>query len=231
MRAVLLVAGFGLRSRWRDWLVLTVLIGLAGGVVLATAAGARRTVSAYPRIAPRLAPGPGRAAALRGFERAMTPFCARVGQSTCLVTDQRPNGVTNYVSIDRTPQVLAALLAVLGLAVLAQFAATSARHSRRDFAVLATLGLRRRQLRAIRTWQLTLLTGLALVAGLPLGLAAGRYAWTRFAAGVGVPVSPVIPVALVLLSVPVALGAAAALALRPAGRPGRESPAQALRTE
>jgi len=50
MRAVLRVAGLGLRARWRDWLVLTVLIGLAGGAVLAASAGARRTASAYPRF-------------------------------------------------------------------------------------------------------------------------------------------------------------------------------------
>lgn len=185
----------------------------------------------YNIVLVRLAPGPGRPAALHGFERAVAPFCARIGQSTCLVTGQRPNGVTNYVSIDRTPQALAALLAVLGLAVLAQFAATSARQSRHDFAVLATLGLGRRQLGAIRVWQLTLLTGLALVIGLPLGLAAGRYAWARFAAGAGVPAAPVIPVTLVLLAVPVALAAAAVLALRPAGRRGPGSLAQTLRTE
>ncbi|HEY2237709.1 MAG TPA: hypothetical protein VGI21_02915 [Streptosporangiaceae bacterium] len=50
MRAVLRVAELGLRARWRDWLVLTLLIGLAGGTVLAAAAGARRTASAYPRF-------------------------------------------------------------------------------------------------------------------------------------------------------------------------------------
>ena len=50
MRAVLRVAGLGLRARWRDWLVLTLLIGLAGGTVLAASAGARRTASAYPRF-------------------------------------------------------------------------------------------------------------------------------------------------------------------------------------
>ena len=38
-----------LRTRHRSWLVLALLIGLAGGVVLATAAGARRTESALAR--------------------------------------------------------------------------------------------------------------------------------------------------------------------------------------
>ena len=38
-----------LRTRHRSWLVLALLIGIAGGVVLATAAGARRTESALAR--------------------------------------------------------------------------------------------------------------------------------------------------------------------------------------
>lgn len=40
-----------LRRRWRSWLGLALLIGLAGGAVLGAAAGARRTSSAYDRLA------------------------------------------------------------------------------------------------------------------------------------------------------------------------------------
>jgi len=36
----------------------------------------------------------------------------------------RPNGVTNYASIDATPAVLAALLAIIGIAVLGQLTKT-----------------------------------------------------------------------------------------------------------
>ena len=185
----------------------------------------------YSIVLVRFTPGPGLAAARRDFERAVASFCAGIQQSTCLVTDQRPNGVTNYVSIDRTPQILAGLLAVLGLAVLAQFAAVSARQSRHDFAVLAALGLQRRQLRAIRCWQLTALSGLVLLIGLPLGIAAGRYGWGRFAAGAGVPASPVIPVSLLLLTVAAVLAAATVMALRIGGRGTYARPDQALRAE
>ena len=67
------------------------------------------------------APGPARAAHIAAFQRAWSSFCAAIQQDTCLVTDQRPNTVTNYAAIDATPEVLAGVLAVLGLAVLAQF--------------------------------------------------------------------------------------------------------------
>ena len=39
-----------LRARWRSWLGLALLIGLAGAAAVAAAAGARRTETAYPRF-------------------------------------------------------------------------------------------------------------------------------------------------------------------------------------
>jgi hypothetical protein len=39
-----------LRTRWRAWLGLALLIGLAGAAAVAAAAGARRTETAYPRF-------------------------------------------------------------------------------------------------------------------------------------------------------------------------------------
>src|SRR5262245_57622179 len=50
MGAVWLRFGAELRARWRAWLGLALLVGLAGGAVLAIVAGARRTDSAYPRF-------------------------------------------------------------------------------------------------------------------------------------------------------------------------------------
>ncbi len=39
-----------IRTRWRSWLGLALLIGLAGAAAVAAAAGARRTETAYPRF-------------------------------------------------------------------------------------------------------------------------------------------------------------------------------------
>ncbi|HVL33742.1 MAG TPA: FtsX-like permease family protein [Actinomycetota bacterium] len=39
-----------MRARWRTWVMIGVLVGMAGGVSLAALAGARRTESAYPRF-------------------------------------------------------------------------------------------------------------------------------------------------------------------------------------
>jgi hypothetical protein len=45
-----------LRARWRSWLGLALLIGLAGGAAVAAAAEARRTETAYPRFIQRTRP-------------------------------------------------------------------------------------------------------------------------------------------------------------------------------
>jgi predicted lysophospholipase L1 biosynthesis ABC-type transport system permease subunit len=127
--------------------------------------------------------------------------------------------------------VLAGILAVLGLAALGQFAVLSARRRRRDFAILKTLGLVRRQLRAVTTWQVTTLTGLALLVGLPVGVAAGHWAWGLFAGDVGLSSAAITPVPLVLLMVPGAVLAANAIALPPGRHCARLDPAAVLRSE
>ncbi len=185
----------------------------------------------YEFVLLRFTPGPGRAAAVSRFRRSMTPFCAKIQQLTCVEFDQQPNGVTNYARIDGTPKVLAALLAALGIAVLGQLAVVSGRRWRHDFAILKALGLVRRQISEIGAWQVTTLAGLSLLAGLPVGVAAGRWAWQLFGAGLGIPADDIVPVPLVLLMVPAVLLIANAVAWWPGRSAARVSPAQALRTE
>ncbi len=50
MAAVLLRFRSELRSRWRAWLALALMFGVASGATIAAAAGARRTETAYPRF-------------------------------------------------------------------------------------------------------------------------------------------------------------------------------------
>ena len=161
----------------------------------------------------------------------MIGFCSNVQQSTCVVIGQRPNGLTNYASIDGIPEVLAALLAALGTAVLGQVAVVSGRRRRHEFAILKALGLLRRQIREITAWQVTILAGLALLIGLPLGLAVGRWSWQLFGTGLGVAADARVPVMLVLVMVPAVLVIANAVALWPGRSAARTLPARALRTE
>ena len=176
-------------------------------------------------------PGPHRAANIAGFQRSMTGFCQTVQQSTCVVTGQRPIGVTNYASIDATPMVLAGLLAVVGVAVLGQFIVVAGRRRRRDFAVMKALGMVRRQISAITAWQVSILTGLALLTGLPLGVAAGRWSWALFAHGLGIPADASTPARQVLLMVPAVILTANAVAFWPGRAAARLNPAETLRAE
>ncbi len=179
----------------------------------------------------RFTRGQPRAIAMASFERSMAGFCQSIQPSPCVVTDQRPNGITSYTNIDRTPGVLAALLAILGAAVLGQFAVMSGRRRRRDFAILKALGLLRRQIRSITAWQVSILTGLALLAGLPLGVAAGRWTWALFAHDLGIPAGAITPVPLVLLMVPAVILIANTVAFWPGRTAARLKPAEILRAE
>ena len=176
-------------------------------------------------------PGPSRAANIASFQRSMTSFCQTVQQSTCVVTSQRPNGVTNYASIDRVPAVLAALLAVVGLAVLGQFIVVSGRRRRRDFAIFKALGMLRRQISTMIAWQVSTLTGLALLAGLPLGVAAGRWSWALFAHGLGIPPGAITPTWPLLLMLPAVIVIANAVAFWPGRATARLGTADVLRAE
>ena len=168
----------------------------------------------------RFTPGQPLAAAMGGFQRSMAGFCQRIG-GPCLATDQRPNGITSYARIDGTPGVLAAVLAILGAAVLGQFAVLSGRRLRRDFAILKALGLFRRQVSSITAWQVSTLTGLALLAGLPLGVVAGRWSWALFAHDLGIPAGAITPLPLVLLMVPAVILIANTVAFWPGNRPAQ----------
>jgi ABC-type antimicrobial peptide transport system permease subunit len=184
----------------------------------------------YNFVLVRFTPGPGKAAAMAAFHRAFDPFCSQVGPSACDRTDQRPNTVANYASIDATPAVLAAVLAVLGLGVLAQFLLAATRGRRRDLAVLKVLGMLRWQLAAVTGWQVTVVTAAALLAGLPLGIAGGRWAWAAFASGSGLTSSAVTPLP-VLWMIPATLAAANLVGLRPGLLAARLRPASVLRAE
>jgi putative ABC transport system permease protein len=193
-------------------------------------AASARPSPGFEFVLVRFTPGLPRAAAIAGFQRSIAGFCHRIG-GPCLVTDQRPNGITSYARIDGTPGVLAGLLAILGAAVLGQFAVVSGRRRRRDFAVLKALGLLRRQVRSITAWQVSVLTGLALLAGLPLGIVAGRWSWALFARDLGIPAGAITPLPLVLLLVPAVILIANTVAFWPGRTTARLKPAEILRAE
>ncbi len=83
----------------------------------------------------------------------------------------------------------------------------------------------------VRSTPLALGVLLALLAGLPLGVAGGRWAWALFAGSVGVSPSTTAPLDAVALTVPIALLLANTIAVGPGWAAARIKPAVALRNE
>ena len=151
---------------------------------------------------------------------------------SCLVTtDQRPSDIRNYAAVRDTPLVLGAVLALLAVGTLTHVLLTGVRRRRRDLAVLKTLGLTRTQVIRMVSWQASALAVTALLAGLPLGVLAGRWSWDLFAGSVGVARQAEVPVPLVLLTIPAALLLANLIAAIPGWAAAKSRPALALRSE
>ena len=89
----------------------------------------------------------------------------------------------------------------------------------------------RRQLRQVVAWQATTIAGIALLIGLPAGVAAGRWAWRLLAAQLGVLPEPAVPITTILIVIPAALVLANLIAAAPGQAAARTQPAAVLRTE
>ena len=141
-----------------------------------------------------------------------------------------PPEVREVKGVNGLPLVLAAVLTVLAVGTIAQTLVTSVRRRRRDLAILKAVGFVGRQVRASVAWQATAIAATGLLAGLPLGVAAGRWAWDLLAQGFAIqPVAVISPV--LLLAVPAVLLLANAVAAIPARTAARTRPAVVLRTE
>ncbi len=136
-----------------------------------------------------------------------------------------------YDAVRRTPVLLAGILAVLGVGVLAQTIAASARRRQRELAVLRCIGFVGRELRATVRWNAMTLVTICLALSVPFGIAVGRALWTSFARGIGLVADPITPVTAIVTVVVATLAVTLVLAAAIGRRATRLSPAHALRTE
>ncbi len=122
--------------------------------------------------------------------------------------------------------VAAAAVLALALTIIA-----SVRQRRRELALLKSLGMRRGQLRAVVVSQASTILVVAIVIGIPLGIAAGRWAWTGFASAIGVVPAPVVPATALAVGVLALLAVGNLLASWPASIAARTSAGRLLRSE
>jgi len=137
---------------------------------------------------------------------------------------QRPAEIVNYRTIGSTPGLLAAALALAAAAALGLTLVASVRRRRRDLATLKALGFTRRQLLSTVCWQASILVGLGVVVGVPLGVVLGRWSWMLFARDIYVVPEPTVPVLSLVLVVVGALVFANLVATVP-GRIAARTPA------
>jgi MacB-like periplasmic core domain/FtsX-like permease family len=103
------------------------------------------------------------------------------GQDVNVLPVQYPAEIENYRSIGAAPAFLAAGLAAGAAAALGLTLIASVRRRRRDLALLKALGLTQRQLASCVAWQSTVAAAAGIVAGIPAGVALGRWLWILFA--------------------------------------------------
>lgn len=174
------------------------------------------------RFAPGVSRDAGLAAVSHDIEGLPDPF---------VTAAERPANVVSLASIAGLPVALSGLLALIAAGTLAHTLASSTRQRRRDLAIFKTLGFLRREVRQSVAWQATTIAAIALLAGLPIGVACGRWAWRIFAAQLGVLPEPAVPLAAILIAIPGALAIANLIAAAPARAAGRTQPATVLRAE
>jgi hypothetical protein len=142
-----------------------------------------------------------------------------------------PAALVNFGASAAFPLLLGGVVAVCGLAALAHLLVVSVTRRRTETGLLRALGMVRRQLAAIVFWQATTVAVIAIAAGIPLGIAAGRAIWRAFAISLGVVPVPVVQAWLIVSLAAGALLAANALAAVPAMSAARSRPGPLLRTE
>ena len=126
---------------------------------------------------------------------------------------------------------IAAIAVTVAVVALAHSLLTSVRDRRRELAVLKTVGFVRSQLLMTVVWQAIVVAAVALVIGIPAGVAGGSWLWTRIAGEMGVLRVTEHPLPALLAVIPAVLLIAIATAIVPGRSAARIRAAQTLRAE
>ena len=139
--------------------------------------------------------------------------------------------IVNSAQMGSQPLTLALVLGAAAVLSLMVALLASVRERRRQLALLKALGLTRRQVRQVIAWQASIILVTAAIIGVPLGIAAGRWAWSSFAVSLGVVPVTVIPGLALLAGFIALLLAGNLLTAVPASIAARTPPAVLLRAE
>jgi hypothetical protein len=189
----------------------------------------------------RLRPGVSAAAGLASMQEAASAASTALahtpvsnpchGESFTVLSVQRPAQIANYRTMGAAPALLAFGLAAGAVVAFGLTLIASVRRRRRDLAVLKAIGFTRRQVGATVAWQATVAAVIGIAAGVPLGIALGRWLWTLFARQIYAVPEPTVPVGSVVLVSLCTLILVNLVAALPGRAAARTPVALALRTE
>ena len=235
--ATIQVSLLGLRARPMTIVGTTVFPTLSDALGLGT--GAALTPGGLHHLLPAKAPHPPPAVVFVRFRPDVGPqagrqaLAARLADAGSFRVDgpAAPTDLVNFGQVQDLPQVLGIGLAVVALLTITHLLMTSVRRRQRDFAILRALGFTSWQVRGTVCWQALTLAGIALLIGVPAGIACGRLCWQVYAYQLGI--TPVVAAPAAVLSIMAAswLAAAAVIAALPGETATRNPPARLLHSE
>jgi ABC-type lipoprotein release transport system permease subunit len=143
----------------------------------------------------------------------------------------RPDRIANASSVSAVTWALAAFAGVLAFVGAAHGIHTTMRRRRGDLAILRALGFRPTDLRVSSFWHGSCIAAVAIAAGIPLGIAAGRMAFRALTDDLGLEGGFVVPpVSLTIIAVSTVVALQLLTGVR-GRRAARVSPAEVLRSE
>jgi hypothetical protein len=155
---------------------------------------------------------------------------ARLGDLP-IIDARKPTDLVDFARVRGIPLALGLVLALVSSAALVHLLVTAVRRRRVDLATCHTMGFTRPQLAAAVAWQASITIAIAMIAGVPVGIASGRLAWGWLAHDLGVPFVARMPLVLIGAVVVGGFVLANAAAVLPARAAARTQPAQILRAE
>jgi hypothetical protein len=153
------------------------------------------------------------------------------GQGLTFQPPAVPQAIREVKDVAVLPLALGGFLVLLAVGAVGHALATAVRRRRHELAVLRALGMTRLQARLVVVTQASVLAGIGLAFGLPLGVALGRVTWRLVAQSTPLAYYPPLAVWALALAGPLALLAANLLAAWPGQRAARLHSAQILRAE
>ena len=144
---------------------------------------------------------------------------------------QAPTTITSFGRTNNLPAIVATVMAAVATATLAHAMVTSVRRRQREFAILESIGLVRRQRSIIVLASAVTFACATAVIGIPIGVAAGRSAWKSIAHALGIPAHPITSPGQLALIVVGVFAITVLIAILPAAVTRHWRAAQVLRSE